>query len=465
MPEPKILIADDDFHCRNIISMTLSRRSYRMVQVENGREAIEALQREPFDLVLCDLMMPKVDGMEVLRSFKEMGSEGNFVLITAFGTVEKAVEAMKTGAYDFLVKPINIKQLEATVDKALDNRNLRAENASLKRQVQEKSLPPMIGRSPRFRAVIDLASRAAASPSTVLITGPSGTGKELVAKLIHYQSDRLGKPFVVVNCGAIPGALMESQLFGHVKGAFTGASEDRPGLFQQADSGSLFLDEVGEIDLSLQVKLLRAIQEGEVRRVGSNLNEHVDVRLIAATNRNLEVEVKAGRFREDLFYRLNVVHLDLPPLKDRPEDIPLLVEAFVAKYRSSFGKNIQSVSEDFLRSLSHYDFPGNIRELENIVQKAIILCEGTELTSEVLLKKGGSFAGEGTAPMAAAQSLHELVAAVEREAIRKALQLFNGNHSKVAKYLKIPRSTLYKKLHDYGLGPSREEADSETEND
>lgn len=452
MANPKILVADDDLHCREIVCTALSKRPVNVTQVENGAEAVAAIENESFDLVLCDLMMPKVDGMGVLDIFKKKSDgHGNFVMITAHGTIEKAVEAIREGAYDFLVKPVNLKQLNITVQKALESASLRQQNQRMREELRQQGLAPIIGTSPRLQEVLRLADKVAENDSTVLITGPSGTGKELIARRVHYSSGRVGNPFIVVNCAAIASNLLESQFFGYVKGAFTGAEQDHPGLFQTADGGTLFLDEVGELDLNLQVKLFRALQEGEVRRVGSSQVEHVDIRFIAATNRILLEEVKNGNFREDLYYRLNVVSIELPPLRERVEDIPPLINHFIQKYNPILHKNIQTFSEDFLRSLMNYEFPGNIRELENIVQKAMILCEDPVLHGDVLVQKGGSFSTEtGTEAMASA-GLHDMVQAVEKEAITRALRMFNANHSKVAKYLKIPRSTLYKKLHDYNI--------------
>ena len=452
MSHEKILIADDDYHCRDLIKLALSKDGFELDLAENGSEAIDLIKKSSYDLVLCDLMMPKVDGMGVLEAYKNRNGEGNFVLITAHGTIEKAVEAIKEGAYDFLVKPVNLKQLGITVHQALENSNLRKQNRKLRQEIQEKGLPTIIGKGQRLKEILVMTDRVAENDSTVLITGPSGTGKELIAKRIHYKSQRVGNSFVVVNCAAIPGNLLESQFFGYVKGAFTGAEGDREGLFHQAHLGTLFLDEVGELDLNLQVKLFRALQEGEIRRVGGTRIEKVDIRFIAATNRNLTVEVKNGNFREDLFYRLNVVSLELPALKERVEDIPELVEYFIKKYNPILGKNIKSFSEDFIRSLSNYPFPGNIRELENIIQKAMILTDSEVLTVDLLTQKGGSFSPEDqTGLSAASSSLHDMVEALEKETITKALRMFNANHSKVAKFLKIPRSTLYKKLHDYNI--------------
>jgi two-component system response regulator AtoC len=390
--------------------------------------------------------------MGVLEAFKKNPSNlGNFVLITAHGTIEKAVEAIKEGAYDFLVKPVSLKHLGVTVNKALENSMLRFQNQQMREELQKKGMPDIIGKSRQITDIVELANKVAQNSSTVLITGSSGTGKELIARLLHYKSPRVGKPFVVVNCAAIPGNLLESQFFGYVRGAFTGAETDRQGLFHQANGGSLFLDEVGELDLNLQVKLFRALQEGEVRKVGSTETEKVDIRFITATNRNLLEEVKKGNFREDLYYRLNVVNIALPSLRDRVEDIPALVEYFIQKYNHILNKNIQSFGEDFIRTLSNYDFPGNIRELENIVQKAMILTDSPELTADLLIQKGGSFAHEENVSSLASTGLHDMVEAVEKDAIIRALKMFKANHSKVAKYLKIPRSTLYKKLHDYQI--------------
>lgn len=452
MNKAKLLIVDDDFHCRTIIATALSRFPFEITHAENGEEAIHFMETQAFDLVMSDMMMPKVDGMGVLDFFRQKNfPDSHFILMTAFGTIEKAVEAMKKGAYDFLVKPVNLKQLEVIVQKALDNSLLKKQNRTMREELREKGSPSIIGHSNRIKEILILADKVAQNDSTVLITGPSGTGKELIARRIHYGSPRLGSPFITVNCAAIPTTLMESQLFGHMRGSFTGAEADHLGLFQQAEGGTLFLDEVGDLDLNMQVKLFRAIQEREVRPIGGNKVYRVNIRLITATNKHLLEEVKNGTFREDLYYRLNVVNIELPPLCKRVEDIPDLVHHFVRKYNPILNKDITSVSENFLRTLCNYDFPGNIRELENMVQKAMILSEGSELDGNILTKKGGSFSnGEDGGDMNGG-GLHELVEQLEKETITKALRMFNANHSRVAKYLKIPRSTLYKKLNDYHI--------------
>jgi two-component system response regulator PilR (NtrC family) len=374
MPEVRVLVVDDEQSMRDLLAIMLRQAGYDVAVADGGEAAIESLKGESFDLVVTDLRMRKVDGMAVLKAAKEHSPRTVVLVVTAFASTETAVEAMKLGAYDYITKPFKLDELKLTVANALERRRLQEENLALKRQLRrEKGFENFVGRSPKILDVFETIRKTADSGSTVMITGESGTGKELVAQALHYESGRRSGPFVSVNCGAVPENLMESELFGHVKGAFTGAVSSTEGLFAAADSGTLFLDEITEIPSTVQVKLLRAIQERQIRRVGDTRDVKIDVRLVAASNRDLGRAVADGVLREDLFYRLNVIPVHLPPLRDRREDIPLLVSHFIKKLSHEVGREVRGVVPDALAVLEHYHWPGNIRELENVIERAIVL--------------------------------------------------------------------------------------------
>ncbi|NJK87981.1 MAG: sigma-54-dependent Fis family transcriptional regulator [Myxococcales bacterium] len=367
--ERTVLVVDDETNLRKVLSAHLRREGYEVLTAADGAEALELMDREAVDVVLTDLRMPNVDGMVLLEELTRRYPGRPVVMLTAHGTVDTAVSAMKLGAFDYLTKPFDKDELHLVIAKAF---------ASSQLAIQEPEGEPhgrfgLIGKSAGLEDVFRTIDKVAASPSTVLITGESGTGKELIASALHANSPRRGKPFIKINCAAIPRDLIESELFGYERGAFTGAVSSKPGRFELADEGTLFLDEIGEIPLEMQVKLLRALQESEFERVGGVATTRVDVRLIAATNVDLTAEVAAGRFREDLFYRLNVVPICLPPLRERRNDIPLLVEHFLAKYRARLQKDVHRVSSDAMERLSAYDWPGNVRELENVMERAVLL--------------------------------------------------------------------------------------------
>lgn len=376
----RILIVDDETSMREFLSILLEREGYDPVAADSAENALKILAEQKFDLVISDVNMPGLDGIGLLEKIKTSTPDTVVMMITAFSTTEQAVEAMKHGAYNYIAKPFKVDEIKLFIRNAIEKQQLAKENAFLKgKTARQQVFSGMIGKSKKMVDLFQLIEKVASSNATVMISGESGTGKELVAKAIHMNSDRRDKPFVAVNCGAIPETLMESEFFGHSKGAYTGAFGDRPGLFEQASGGSLFLDEIGEVPLLLQAKLLRVIQEREVRRVGGGETRRVDVRIVTATNRDLQQQVAEGSFREDLFYRLNVVQIALPPLRDRPEDIPLLVDFFLVKHSSGRGLPLYTVSAEALECLWGYHFPGNVRELENIVERAVALgaCEIT----------------------------------------------------------------------------------------
>ena len=371
--DTKILVVDDELSMREFLAILLEGEGYRVDQAESAEDALGLMDREDYQLVISDVSMPGLSGIELLARIKVVAPETAVLMITAYTTAEQAVEAMKLGAYDYIGKPFKVEEVKVLVRKALEKRSLVAENKRLKAEVMERfSFSGLVGKSKQMREVYNLIGKVAESTANVLIVGESGTGKEIAAKAIHYNGRRRSAPFIAVNCGAIPETLIESELFGHVKGAFTGAISDRPGLFEQAEGGTLFLDEIGEVPLQLQAKLLRVLQEREFRRVGGGANMKADVRIVAATNRNLEDQVQEGSFREDLFYRLNVVQVRMPSLKERVEDIPALVEHFYKKYALWSGVG-ELVTADALKVLFNYPFPGNVRELENLVERCVVL--------------------------------------------------------------------------------------------
>jgi DNA-binding NtrC family response regulator len=441
-----ILVVDDEPEMRALLRDVLQERGHQVTLAENGREALKRLGEGDYGVVLSDLRMRGMEGIELLTEIKRGYPDTNVILMTAFGSVETAVEAMKEGAYDFLVKPVKTEELIRVTERAVREAALRREVNRLRREVhKEYSFHQILGKSKAMQEVFDLIRRVADSPTNVLITGESGTGKELVAKAIHYNSDRREGPFVPVNCAAIPETLLESELFGHMKGAFTDAKADKRGLFEEAQKGTLLLDEISELPLMLQAKLLRVIQEREVRRVGSTRVVPVDVRIIAATNLMLAEEVKAKRFREDLFYRLNVIEIRLPPLRERKEDVPLLVEAFLRKCAEARHKEVHGMTESALAMLIDYPWPGNVRELENVIERAVTLARGEKIVPEDLPPAIRGARGERRVIDEAAERTLPLQA-IEREYILRILEKTGGNKYQAAQILGIDRKTLYRKL-------------------
>jgi len=444
-----ILIVDDEASVRDWLTIYLKRAGHSYRTAADGAEALVALKEERFDLVITDLKMPRVSGLDVLRAVKARNPQTEVVVITAFATPETAIEAMKAGAYDYLTKPFKIDEMGLIISRALEKRALVQDVTALREQlVGRYRFEDLVGKSEAMRQVFELAKHVAGTKSTVLITGESGTGKELVARALHNASPRAKSPFVAINCGAIPENLLEAELFGHVRGAYTGAVSDSEGMFLSAQGGTLVLDEVGEMPLALQVKLLRALQERVVRPVGGTRDRQVDVRVIAITNRDLEQEMAENRFRQDLYYRLNVISIVVPRLADRSEDIPLLVHHFVRKFTLEQNKRIETVEPEAMRLLLGYTFPGNVRELENLVERAVTLAPGSALTASFLCPpSGGATAGKpavGEIPPEGIE-LETIVADVEREYIRQALEQTRGVRKDAAKLLGISfRSLRYR---------------------
>ncbi len=441
-----ILIVDDDAEMRSLISDLLNDRGHRVTTTYNGHEALTLLGEQDFDVVLTDLRMQEMSGIELLREVKLISAVPNVVLMTAFGTVETAIEAMKQGAYDYLTKPVKSGDLFRVVERAVRDASLRKEISRLRQAVsQEYSFHKIIGKSKPMRALFDLIRRVSDSSTNLLITGESGTGKELAAKAIHYNSARRNAAFVPVNCAAIPEALLESELFGHVRGAFTDAKSDKRGLFEEAHGGTLFLDEISELPLVLQAKLLRAIQEHEIRRVGATHSTTVDVRIIAATNFKLLEEVQGKRFREDLYYRLNVIEIEIPPLRERKEDVLLLVGSFLEKYAKQNSKKIDAIHPSALALLVDYAWPGNVRELENVIERAVTLSRTESVIVEDLPPIIQDVGGNRQAMEDAVERVLSLED-VEKAYILRILEKTDGNKLQAAHLLGIDRKTLYRKL-------------------
>ena len=457
----RILVVDDEVNLRKLLGALLRREGYTVRLAEDGVEGLACFGAEPFDVVLTDLRMPNLDGMGLLRALLERDAHLPVIVITAHGTVDTAVEALKIGAFDFITKPYDKDELTAVVAKAIATRRLsdQAPRATESGGGAATGRFGLIGAAPAMQKVFDIVSKVAATPSTVLITGESGTGKELIAKALHTHSDRADKPFIRVNCAAIPDTLIESELFGYEKGAFTGAATNKPGRFELADKGTLFLDEIGEISTEMQVKLLRAIQESEFERVGGITTHRVEVRLVTATNRDLAQQVKDGHFRDDLFYRLNVVPIHLPPLRDRLEDIPTLVKHILARYAVRLGRTIDGVSDAALEVLRGYHWPGNIRELENVLERTLLFCEGPRIEAEDLpaeLRNGSSdprmsVAIPGVGVTGLKDAVKMTTQRLEREMIEQALDATGGNVTRAAKTLEISRKSLQTKMKELGL--------------
>jgi two-component system response regulator PilR (NtrC family) len=469
-PPSKILIVEDEPGLREMLAILFRREGYEVVLAPGLRAALETITQhpQPFPVVLTDLAMPDGSGLDVLAAAKSRSQATEVILITAHSTVENAIQAMRLGAYDFVAKPFQPLELAALVQKALEKQAIVAENRRLRAQVESPAQRELFGRSPALRAVSDLVERIAPMRTTVLITGESGTGKERVARAIHRLSDRAAGPFLVVNCGALPEALMESELFGHEKGAFTGADKRHRGLFRDADGGSLLLDEVGELPAALQVKLLRVLQERSVRPVGATQEVPVDVRVMAATNRDVEADVAIGKFRSDLYYRLNVIRVALPPLRDRREDVPVLAEKFVRRFAEEHAKEITGFTPDAVRALEYYSFPGNVRELENVIERAVALAGGRVIGLGDLPPELSGMAGAPTPALldlpAEGTRLDDILSEVERRLILASLDRTGGIRKRAADLLGITFRSLRYRLKKHGLGDDAEdEPDSSTD--
>jgi two-component system response regulator AtoC len=443
----KILIIDDEESMRHMLSVILSKEGYETVSFSDARRALEALEGEEADFILCDIRMAGMDGLAFLKALKERGEPRTVIMMSAYGTIDSAIECMKLGAYDYISKPFKTAEIVLTLKKAEERERLRKENRRLKDEVaRDYDISNIHTTDEKMLEILAMVRKIADYSTSILITGESGTGKELVARAIHSSGVRSGRPFVVVNCGAIPAPLLESELFGHVKGAFTDAHRNKTGLFQEADGGTIFLDEIGELPMELQVKLLRVLQEGELRRVGDNRSVKVDVRVVAATLRDLKEEIKKGSFRDDLYYRLNVIEIKLPPLRSRPGDIPGLASHFIEKYGRRFGKSVKAISEDALAALLSYGWPGNIRELENVIERAMIL-EDTATIRKLSLPITQS----GTPRAFHELSIKKAQEELEKELISRALERTGNNRTKAAQILEISHRALLYKIKSYGL--------------
>lgn len=444
-----ILIVDDDESIRDSCTQVLKKEGYGVKAAKDGEEGLNAFKKEFFHLVFLDLKLPGIDGMEVLKKIKEENPATPVIIITGYASITSAVECMKRGAFDYLAKPFSPEELRFLTKKALESRKIYFENISLRKELEDISeFDMVVGKSKAMARVMDVIKRIRSSDSTVLITGESGTGKELLAREIHKHSPRKNAPFVVVDCGALVETLFESELFGHIKGSFTGAYETKHGRFEVANGGTIFLDEISNISLNIQAKLLRVIQEREVTRIGSTKPIKVDIRILAATNDNLADCVRDGKFREDLFYRLSVVPIPLPPLRERKEDIPLLVTHFLKKYNKRAKKNIKGISPTVKKALMEYDWPGNIRELENTIERAVVLSQGDEIELEDLVYHG---LGSSLSLMDPVGGHFRTIEEIEKEYIKVVLQAQHGNKSKTAKILGIDRKTLLAKIKKYNL--------------
>jgi len=446
MVRPTLLVVDDEPGVLESVSKIFEREGLKVLRAPSGREALEVLRREPVQVVLTDLTMPGMSGMDLMRTSRTVAPNAEVILMTAYGTVDGAVEAMKEGAYDFVTKPLKRAQLVRAVQKALEKQILLSENRELKARLEEREQRSreIVGQSMSWRRTIETVMQAAPSSATVLLLGESGTGKELLAREIHERSARREGPFVAVNCAAIPETILEAELFGYEKGAFTGAVQRREGRFANADGGTLFLDEVGEIPAQVQVKLLRVLEEGEIERLGGR-SAHVDIRLVAATNRDLPQAVREGRFRDDLYYRLNVIAIRVPPLRERREDIPLLATHFVRLCAQKNRRSVSGLTRDALTLLQGHDWPGNVRELENAIERAVVLGKGemvdaTDLPAEVR----GVPRGDGTMAFQLGTPLEE----IERQVIRETLRHSNGDKRLAAQLLGIATRTIYRRLEE-----------------
>ena len=457
----KLLVVDDEQSMREVLEVMLQREGYKVACAETGRKAVSTLKKRRFDLVLCDIRLGDMTGIDVLKVCKEHNPDTVVIMISAFATAETAVEAMNFGAYDYLPKPFNNNELKATIAKALELRTVEQEKKALGDHLEKtRHFGKIVGNSPRMLHIYEMIRQVAKAPTSILITGESGTGKELIARAIHDESKRAEKPFVAINCGGIPDTLMESELFGHKKGSFTGATADKKGLFEAGHTGTLFLDEIGELNPPIQVKLLRAVQERMIKPVGGTEDIPVDIRIISATNKQLEEEVIAGRFREDLFYRLNVIEIKVPPLRERKGDLPLLAQHFLEKYARQMGKEVSKISSYAIDLLNRYNFPGNVRELENMMERSVALSTTNILLPDNLALsihkkrwiegvKGRRFDLD---EISQGVSLDNILSEIERAYLKKALEITDGNKNKAAELLGINLRSLRYRLEKLSVG-------------
>ena len=452
----KILVVDDEENLRHMLQVMLKKLGYQADAAADGAQALEKAAAGGYSFILCDIRMPVMDGRAFLANCARTGIGATVIMMSAYGSVDDAIDCMKLGAYDYISKPFNSDEISLVLKKAEERERLKEENSKLREEVGRGcSFGNIVSRSDKMAEIFQVVRKLSGHKTTVLILGESGTGKELIAKALHYNGARKDEPFVAVNCGAIPAQLLESELFGHVKGAFTDASHDKAGLFEQAHGGTLFLDEIAELPLPLQVKLLRVLQEEEIRRVGGATSKKVDVRVVSATSKDLSAEVAAGRFREDLYFRLNVFALSLPPLRERLEDVPLLVDHFLRKYGERMGTADVRPGPEAMRAMLFYRWPGNVRELENCIERALVLCEGGVLDLSSLPESVRRSSGLGRRATDGNQdsfSIKKGAEAMERALIARALEQTSGNRTHAAKLLEISHRALLYKLKEYGLG-------------
>ncbi len=458
-PTSQILVIDDEAHNHQALTLLLSHSGYQVQSATTGEEALEIMQKTPFEIIITDLFLPGVSGIDILKRVKEDSPYTSVILITGNASAETAVEAMKEGAFDYITKPFNFEKLKVIVAKAVEKSRLVAENLYLRQQLRGKyKFDNIIGNSLPMQQVFSRMERIVNTDSTILILGESGTGKELVAKAIHYNSPRKDNPFIAINCGAIPAELLESELFGHTRGSFTGAVADKPGKFEAANNGTIFLDEIGTMPMHLQMKLLRVLQEQEVERVGSTRKIKLNVRVISATNANLESEVKAGNFREDLYYRLNVIPVVLPPLRERREDIALLARSFLQKFCSEMDRSLMSISPEAMTALEAYGWPGNVRELENLMERTVALTDGEvihppDLPPYIAGEESQVDKNPAMPPKVTEGGIDMplMIGHIERQMIQEALALGKGVKARAAALLGINRTTLVEKIKRLGI--------------
>jgi len=453
MSSKRILIIDDEENMLHMLKTILSKEGYEIVTAGDGREGLEKIETNLFDTILCDLRMPEMDGLSFLKTVKVKNIDSTIIMMSAYGTIDLAVEAMKHGAYDYISKPFKPDEIILTLKKAEERERLRKENILLKKEIKKEfGFENIITKNDKMLQIFETIHKISDYDTSVLILGESGTGKELVAKAIHYNSKRSGKPFVAINCGAIPENLLESELFGYVKGAFTDANQNKKGLFEEANGGTLLLDEIGELPSNLQVKLLRTLQEGEVRKVGDTKQIKLDVRIIAATSKNLGQEVRNNSFREDLFYRLNVIQIDLPPLRERREDIPLLINHFLSRYNEKHHLKAKNISSAALNILVEHDWQGNIRELENAIERAVILSEGSRIEVLALPPDIRKLKAPREKEMVNDEySIKRIHLIMEEQLIKKALDKTQGNRTRAARLLEISHPSLLSKMKEFRI--------------
>jgi DNA-binding NtrC family response regulator len=459
-PPTSILVVDDDADMREWVKEDLEHEGFQVETASGGRAGVERVKKGGIDLVVSDVKMPDLDGLDLLREIREVDPSPFVIIVTGFGSIDTAIRAVKLGAYDYITKPFKIDQLLLSIDKALAEKALRCEVIRLREEVHKRDrMDNIIGRSAAMQEIFALIRRVSMSHANLLITGESGTGKELVARALHAKSTRKGRPFVAVNCAAIPENLLESELFGYARGAHSTANVDRQGLFVEADGGTLFLDEIAELPLPLQPKLLRVLQDGEVRPLGSNRSERVDVRVVAATNRDLERQLHEGRFREDLYYRLNVIQIQLPPLRGRQEDVLALADHFLSRSAERSTKQVKGFKESAKKMLLGYHWPGNVRELENVVERAVALAEGDLIGPEDLPRFMQERKNQDRLASAVAQGF--TLEQLEREYIERILEAEGGNKTRAAQRLGLDRKTLYRKLEEYAAAEKTANATAE----